>query len=88
MDKHLCDIVQWGTNQNVVFKTANFESLPRAQKLVFSHDFFTKALSLSQLYVSQMSRPKDPPKKSYSKSTNIGSIFPHCFLQLHMLVDC
>jgi hypothetical protein len=29
------------------FKTANFESLPRAQKLVFSHESFTKALSLS-----------------------------------------
>jgi len=33
------------------FKTANFESLMRAQKLVFSHEFFTKALSLSKLYV-------------------------------------
>jgi hypothetical protein len=29
------------------FKSANFESLPRAQKLVFSHESFTKALSLS-----------------------------------------
>ena len=29
------------------FKTANFESLPRAQNLVFSHEIFTKALSLS-----------------------------------------
>jgi hypothetical protein len=55
------------------FKTANFESLPRAQKLVFSHESFTKALSLSYLYVCQISRPKDTPTKSYSKSTNIGS---------------
>jgi hypothetical protein len=55
------------------FKTANFESLPRAQKLVIFHESFTKALSLSYLYVCQISRPKDPLKKSYSKSTNIGS---------------
>jgi hypothetical protein len=56
-----------------IFKTANFESLSRAQILVFSHKTFAKALSLSQLYVRQISRPKDPPTKSYSKSTNIGS---------------
>ena len=55
------------------FKTANFESLPRAQKLVFSQKKFTEALSLSYLYIRQISRPKDPPEKSYSKSTNIGS---------------
>jgi hypothetical protein len=70
------------------FKTAHFESLPRAQNLVFSHENFTKALSLSYLCVCQISRPKDPLQKSYSKSTNIGSIFPHHLLQLHMLVDC
>ena len=55
------------------FNTANFESLPRAQKLVFYHEIFTKELSLSQLYVCQISRSKDSPKKSYSKSINIGS---------------
>jgi hypothetical protein len=46
--------------------TANFESLLRAQKLVFYHESFTKETSLRELYVCQMSRPKDSPKKSYS----------------------
>jgi hypothetical protein len=46
--------------------TSIFESLPRAQKLVFYHESFTKEISLSELYVCQISRPRDSPKKSYS----------------------
>jgi hypothetical protein len=49
-----------------ILNTANFESLPRAQKLVFYHESLTKEISLSELYVCQMSRPEDSPKKSYS----------------------
>jgi hypothetical protein len=46
--------------------TANFESHPRAQKLVFYHKSLTKEISLSELYDFQMSSPKDSPKKSNS----------------------
>jgi hypothetical protein len=41
--------------------------------LVFSLKIFSKALSLSYLYAYKISRPNDVLKKSYSKSTNIGS---------------
>ena len=45
--------------------TSIFESLPRAQKSVFYHKNFTKEIPFSELYVCQMSRPRDSPKKSY-----------------------
>jgi hypothetical protein len=56
------------------FKTANFESLPRAQKLVFSHESFTKELFLSYLYVCQISRPKDTLTKSYSNLPTLVAV--------------
>ena len=68
------------------FTTSNFDSLPRAENLLFQYEIFVTWSLWCWSHVWKFSRPKDTHKNSYSISTNVV-VKQLCFSQLHMLVD-
>ena len=53
------------------FTTTHFDTLPRIQKKSFAHEILDMKPPPRWLQVWEIPNPKDPHKKTYSKSTNM-----------------